>query len=231
MMDLQINNEYFDLVPRPNQDDRHALKQSIISDGQLMPITVNEKGVILDGHTRYEICQELDIMPNYVVKHFESEEEERKFIIMSNLTRRHLSKFQRIELAWEIYEIEKKRAYERWSGQGGNAERRANAPRKEGNAAEIFGRYLGTGHTAVNAVEFLLKNADAEMLTKLRSGEISIARAYDLLRGLKLIPRRKIKPDPAPTECPDCHLEVVQKEKRKCHVHRWFCCSSCKWGI
>src|ERR1051326_418553 len=98
-LEIHVRDEYFDLVPRPSTEDRHALKNSIIADGQHEPIIVNPVGEILDGHTRWEICLELDIDPKYEVRKFEGEQEERRFVIMSNLARRHLTKFQKIELA------------------------------------------------------------------------------------------------------------------------------------
>lgn len=236
LVNLIVDEEYFDLVPRPTKEDRHSLKQSILADGQQLPIVVNHHKVILDGHTRFEICNELHLKTKFVVKRFPSKYEERKFVIMSNLARRNLSKFQKIEMCWDIYENEKKRAWERVSSQGGpnwkGTHNRYGAER-EGNAAEIFGKYMDSGHTTIAQVQWLKQNTNKSMLKKLRDGKISISKAYHLVKGLSLTRGKWRKPE-KPSECPHCGHVVISKKESKCHVHRWFCCTNparCKWGI
>lgn len=73
-----IKEDYYNRIPRPNNKSRFALKLSIERDGQKTPIDVNEKGVIIDGHTRFEICEELGIKCDFVVKKYSSEQEEIK---------------------------------------------------------------------------------------------------------------------------------------------------------
>jgi hypothetical protein len=63
------------------------------------PIDVNDQGVVLDGHHRFKECQELGIEPETVTKHFPDKFHEQVFVIDSNLKRRHLNNYQRIELA------------------------------------------------------------------------------------------------------------------------------------
>ena len=60
---LKINPEYQKLLPKLPQEEYEALKESIKSEGQHFPITVNEEGVILDGHHRFQICEELELTP------------------------------------------------------------------------------------------------------------------------------------------------------------------------
>ncbi|KFM18195.1 MT-A70 family protein [Marine Group I thaumarchaeote SCGC RSA3] len=67
------------------------LKESIKKDGQWTPITINQDGVILDGHHRYRICNELSITPKTITKTFQNKLLEEKFVIESNLLRRHLN--------------------------------------------------------------------------------------------------------------------------------------------
>ena len=60
-MTLKIDPEYEALVPKPSDIDRTNLKASIKKDKLWTPIIVNAENVILDGHTRYAICNELEI--------------------------------------------------------------------------------------------------------------------------------------------------------------------------
>ena len=50
---------YLDLVPRPTTEEYTVLKESLILEGQKDPIVINSKGIILDGHTRYEILTDI----------------------------------------------------------------------------------------------------------------------------------------------------------------------------
>ena len=110
---IQVNAEYAALLPKISPDDYEALKASIKNDGLHYPIVVNKEDVILDGHHRYRACKELGIEPRFEVKEFPNALLEKKFVIESNLRRRHLNKFQRAKLVLPLLEIEKELAKER----------------------------------------------------------------------------------------------------------------------
>lgn len=113
-LEPRMNAAYYDFIPRPNAEDRRKLKESIKKEGVQIPLIINSEGFILDGHTRYEICLELGITDiPYEIKTFPNEELERKFVVMTNIARRHLNKFQKVELSWPLFEIEKQRAKQR----------------------------------------------------------------------------------------------------------------------
>jgi len=236
----RINASFYDFIPRPNTEDKKRLKESIIKNGIQIPLILNNDGFILDGHTRYEICLELGIenIPTEI-KRFNSEDDERKFVVMTNLARRQLNKFQKIELSWPLFELEKKRALERecWKN---NKELcvtdkegkivKAKKKIKEGLSAELFGKKIGIGKTLINQVEFLKKNAPKEILLKCRNNELSVSKAYHLLVGLRLIPNEP-KPKKVINFCPKCNSKTKSPKVTNCHVHKWFCCEICRWGI
>ena len=90
-----------------------TLKNSISNKGLHLPIIINQDNVILDGHNRLKICQELGIEPKYEVKDFEDPLQEKEFVIEINLKRRHLNNFQKAELEYKMEEIYKERARRR----------------------------------------------------------------------------------------------------------------------
>ena len=112
---LIINEQYKSYVPRPEKEDYNKLKESLQEHGYYAeyPIIANESNEILDGYTRYQICQELGIEPTIQLKHFKDKYEEAEFVIDVNLKRRHLTIPQRVELGMRIEGIEKDRAKER----------------------------------------------------------------------------------------------------------------------
>lgn len=242
-LEIKIDEEYLDLVPRPNNKERDCLKQSIITDGQQLPIIINPRGIVLDGHTRLEICEELRLKPEFTIKKFKTKEDERKFVITSNMARRHLNTFQKVELAWQIYENEKERAKKRmnWTIYVPHNEKRDKETgkfiknelpeqfQKQGNAVLIFARYIGLGKTTVHKVDWLKKNAKPEVLQQLREGLISIDRTYSKERGLSFITGKRGKRE-LPKICPLCKGDTILVKDKPCHVHRLGCCKVCKWG-
>ena len=94
-VEIKINNEYANLVPELTNEEYESLKESIRQYGLWAPLTVNQHGVLLDGHHRYKVCQELGIEPHRKVKEFNSELDGKMFAIDSNLNRRQLNNFLR----------------------------------------------------------------------------------------------------------------------------------------
>lgn len=68
-----------------------SLKSSIEANGVLVPIVVDEKGSVLDGHHRRRICAELHIDCPTVVLEGLSEQEKEAVVLTMNALRRHLS--------------------------------------------------------------------------------------------------------------------------------------------
>jgi ParB-like chromosome segregation protein Spo0J len=76
-----------------------SLIRSIRESGQLEPITVNNKGEVLDGHNRLRVCEKLKLEPIFEVKTFDNPSYEKLYIIDVNLQRRQLTTAQRIQLS------------------------------------------------------------------------------------------------------------------------------------
>src|SRR6187200_817245 len=98
--------KYQDFVPDIRREEYEALKNSIKDKGLHLPIIVNQKNnVLLDGHHRYRVCQELGIEPRFETKMFEDEFEEKEFVIEINLKRRQLPEWEKLELALKLEDI------------------------------------------------------------------------------------------------------------------------------
>ena len=105
-MILKVNQEYMDLVPSLTSDEYDSLKESIKENGLYMPIIATQYGIILDGHNRFKICEELDIPQKHAIRIFDDTLLEKKFVIECNLKRRQLNDFQKAELGIPLMEIE-----------------------------------------------------------------------------------------------------------------------------
>ena len=89
----------YQLLPQLSEDEYAALRESIRADGVKVPIELDERGAVLDGHHRLAICKELGIT-DYprVVRVGLSEEQKIAHVLTLNLDRRHLSREQRREV-------------------------------------------------------------------------------------------------------------------------------------
>ena len=105
---LIIDPKYLAFIPRPSEDRYNKIKIDIEQYGQQIAIITNQDNVILDGHTRYQICQELNIIPKTEKRTFDDSLQEERFVYAINLKRRDLSEFANIELSLKIHEIDAK---------------------------------------------------------------------------------------------------------------------------
>lgn len=88
----------FQFLPRLANDEYAALEESIRDHGIQVPVVVDERGSIIDGHHRKEISERLGIeCPQRIVEGL-ADDKKRTLALSLNLDRRHLSREQRREL-------------------------------------------------------------------------------------------------------------------------------------
>jgi hypothetical protein len=195
-MEIKINNEYSSLVPELTKEEYESLKESIKQDGLWTPLNVNQDGVLLDGHHRYKACKELGIVePDNIVKELNNKYDEKFFVIDSNLKRRQLNNFQKVELALKrkliLLEIAKN-----------NMSAAARGDRNLtplGRVDKQIGMLTGVSHDTVRKVERILlqyrQEAEGEegeiIIQKLRAGEMSINQAYESILKEERIKKQK----------------------------------------
>lgn len=86
-------NDYRRLLPALSDQEYEALKADIRARGVMIPIEVDERGAILDGGARKQICNELGIWnPPCVKRPGLTEDQKIEHILTVNLKRRHLSR-------------------------------------------------------------------------------------------------------------------------------------------
>ncbi|MDH3764947.1 MAG: ParB N-terminal domain-containing protein [Nitrosopumilus sp.] len=201
--EITINEEYLRMVPRPIPDEYKALRESIQINGQQEPIILNSKGEILDGHTRFEILENLGRESQYTIKPFDDRQKEFAYIVECNLIRRQLNSYQKIELSFSLYETLRKKAQR---GQKGKS-LLSDSTRK------VFSRQLGIGSNLAQKGLWLLKNADELTKTRLQNGTVTIGNAYQKLHSSKLR-KTGIKSFSkcSMVKCPHCLQEMAKGE-------------------
>ena len=108
-MELLIDPEIKDLVPALRAEEYKKLRESIAKEGCRDPLVIwSEHNTILDGHNRFQICQELGAVYNTVSLEFPDKDSAMLWILKNQLGRRNLTKFQFKILVGQEYELEKK---------------------------------------------------------------------------------------------------------------------------
>jgi predicted methyltransferase len=197
---IKINPEYSKLVNSLSKLEYELLKESISNKGLHLPIIINQDSVILDGHNRLKICQELGIKPIFEVKEFQDPLQEKEFVIEINLKRRHLNNFQIAELEYKMEEIYKEKAKQRSFNNLKNVkENISTAPndaieldKKEkedeetGKVSEIIAKKTGLSPRTYERAKKIIEEGSEEVKEKLRANKTTISKEYDKIqRDLK----------------------------------------------
>lgn len=172
---LKVLDLYYDMVPRPTKEEYTVLKESLILEGQKDPIVINSKGIILDGHTRYEILKDIgtdDKDIEYRIKDFEDADEEELYVMSSNSNRRQLTPFQKVEMYYKKYLEFKEQAADNHR----NSKHAKKYP--VGGSVVRYATFLGIGSRRVGDAIKLIENADELTKLKLRNGTETINTAY-----------------------------------------------------
>lgn len=173
-MELKIKEEYRLLIPELPKPLYENLKASISKErGNIVPILINQYGIILDGHHRFRACNELHITPKIEVQKLYNRIEEKEFVILLNLNRRHLNDFQKSELGTKLETIESERAKTRMlSGRTLGP----NEPR--GKTEQIIADRIGVTRSTYHRAKKVIENGSEEIKQKLRDGKSSITSEY-----------------------------------------------------
>ena len=191
MNNLKVLQCYLDLVPRPTKEEYTVLKESLILEGQKDPIVVNKRGIILDGHTRYEILTDIGKKDNEIdvrIKDIEDADEEELYVMSSNSNRRQLNAFQKIEMYYKKYLEFKRQATDNHI----NSKHEKKYP--IGGSILRYATFLGVGSRRCQDGIQLLEAGDKNALNRLRAGTTTINTEHSrLLDYPKQINQRKYK--------------------------------------
>ena len=161
----------YQVMPPLSSEEYQELHDDIKVNGVLEPIHVDEEGVVIDGHHRSKIANELGI-PCPVITHDDLDDAGKRSLAFTlNLKRRHLNREQRRALIAESLKSDP---------QLSNRE---------------HARRTGASTTTAGTVRKELEQAGA--LSKLDNATTSDGRSYPLNRPAGQ-PKRDPKPSPAP---------------------------------
>lgn len=175
IIQIQTKKEYEKLVPPVPKEEYLQLKNSIQNNGLYLPIIINEKGIVLDGHHRFRVCKELGINPKTQTKKFQNKTDEIIFVGESNLHRRQLTPLQRIELVSKLEPYYKDKANQRMI-LGKKVDPKEKLP--EGQVRDILGSKANVSGKQYEKGKKILETRNEDLISEVLSGNKTINKAY-----------------------------------------------------
>ncbi len=104
MQNLKIDEEFKDLLPPLSADAMKELRASIEAEGIRDPLIVwAGEDVLVDGHNRYHIAKEKNIIPAVVEREFKDRAHVIRWILQNQLGRRNLTPDERTYFIGRLY--------------------------------------------------------------------------------------------------------------------------------
>lgn len=194
-MKLKTDNEFKDLIPPLEIDELNRLEKSIKKEGCREPITL-WKGIIVDGHNRYNICIENNIKFKIENRKFKDKEEVTLWMIDTQLGRRNISKYDRTRLALKQGDIIGKQAKEQQGNRtdilmnSSKSQREFKRTKEPINTRKKIAKVAKVAEDTVTKVKYIEKKADKAQKRALSEQKFSINKVYNELK--KADKRKKI---------------------------------------
>jgi hypothetical protein len=182
-MQIKINDVLRAYIEPLTESEYQALERSILTEGCRDALVLWED-VLVDGHNRYQICQQHGV-PFKVTENtsFRSFDDVKLWMIDNNLGRRSISDYQRGVLALRKKEIMTARALELAAEAAAEDARIApaegeEAPKKQSAmplaSREDIARAARLSTATIGQIEKIQKTATPELVEAVRAGTISI---------------------------------------------------------
>ena len=176
---IKIKEEFKKLIPALTREEFKQLEDNCIAEG-IRENILTWNGFIIDGHNRYEISQKWDLDFETENKHFDSEEDVRKWMILNQFGRRNLSNYQRSVLALELEDVFSKKAKESKSEKVSHFRNTGEVLQKSAkpDTRKELSKVASVSHDTIAKVKKIQEKATDEIKEKLSTGEVSINAAY-----------------------------------------------------
>ena len=184
MVEIVIDPEFRDLLPPLSADERQKLTIGINADGCREPLVVwAEESVLIDGHNRYAICNDLNLPFEVVTKSFQTRDEVKMWMCRNQLGRRNLTDFQRAEIALLMKPVLESQAKERQARKPADSVVENLPQQNEPRTRDVVGEIAGVSGKTIDKVEEILEKGSPELVEKARTKEVSIEKAYRIVTG------------------------------------------------
>lgn len=204
MQEVKIKEEFKNLIPPLQAEERRELEQSI-KDFGVRDKLITWHGIIVDGHNRYEICQKYDIPFQVTEMEFKDEDEAKEWIMRNQLARRNLTDLMRIRIADRLRESIAARARAKqlselkqntvspiWEKRQAEKGREQICPTMKKaervETAQEIADLAGVGKSTVYRYQAVENKAPEPIKQAMQNEEISINKAYEYTRDVIKLP-------------------------------------------
>ena len=173
---LTIDPEFQALIPPLSEEEFAALREDIILHGCCDPLKVwKGHNIILDGHHRFRICEELGISPPFIELEFPDRIEAKIWIIKNQRGRRNLNESQRAMLAVTLEALYSEQAEERM---GTRTDLDQNLDQGDaGRSAVKAAKDMGISHQTVSHAKKVATQGIPDLVKLVESGDAAVSAA------------------------------------------------------
>jgi len=182
-----INPELQSLIPALSQEEYNQLEKNIIADGCRDPLVLWDD-TIIDGHNRFKICTDNNISFSVTSMIFDAESDVRIWMIRNQFGRRNISNYQSAELALELKPLLAKKAKET---QGQRSDLSEISTKSKTDTREEIAKEAGVSSNTISKVERIQADATEEVIEQVKSGDISINKAYQDIKTEEVKEQRR----------------------------------------
>ena len=184
-----------DLFPMLSEKELLALAADIKENGQRVPIAILNDSTILDGRNRYAACKIAGVMPwtKEMQRDFGDEAEIVRFIVSTNIHRRHLTESQRAMIASELAKL----------GIGANQHKEGAQICAPSMTQDEAAEQMHVSRRSVQAARQVQEQAP-DLAAKVKSGEMKVSKAA-------AIARERTKPQTNPDLAADSVIDATEK--------------------
>lgn len=212
-MEFHVDEGLRKLIPTLSDSEREQLEQNVKRDGCRDPLVVwAEKGALLDGHHRFEICRRFQLPYKLEKVSLKDRAAAKAWVITNQFGRRNLAPFVRAELALQLEPLIAEKAKENQRNHGGTAPGKKKTLSQKSveviDTQKHVAKVAGISHDTIHKAKVVAEKAPEPVKAKLRKGETTINAAYkDIKRKEKETERTKRDQD-----------RVAQLPKDRCRL-------------
>lgn len=192
-----IDPELQRIMPELSEEEYKELEDSLLTYGYKgAPIIVwKQRGIIVDGHNRYRICQKHGIPYDVKELEFESQDDVVMWMLRAQLGRRNLSPLQRVHIVEKYRPLYKKKAKENQINAGGDKKSEsykksvtANLPqaveekKRNPTVDKQLSEIAGVSERTYRMGKQLLDSGNEKLIEEVNSKKKSISGAYKELK-------------------------------------------------
>ena len=173
-----IDSEFESLIPPLTEEEYKGLEESILAEGCRDALTC-WGDVLVDGHNRYKICTEHNLIFTTIERDFADKDEAKLWIMKNQLSRRNLNDFQRIEITHKCEDAVKAKAKERML-MGKSIDPMVKL--SQGTSRDELGSMAGVSGSTYERAVAVVEEAPAPVVEAVRNNDLSIHAAYEVTK-------------------------------------------------